>query len=234
MKTFTKEELLAFNEVMLGRGMPVQNDGIGYNKGDFGACTTYYHGISDAQYADLAKRLVKYTVTQLDVDREMMIATANEFAEKSYGQDRSNGISIEIRESDTLLSFRYNETYIETIKAQPSRRWCSEVKHWVVPNNKVISTLLALKEMGADVDNAISYFKENVKELKIKKEIVEYIVSEDCTWMRFKYNKEIIDTVKALPFKKFNPETKSWRIKNEDFNVLVATLEATCEFKNLR
>ena len=95
LNVFTVEELLTMNETMLGRGMPVQEDGVGYNKADYGACVNYYHGLSNAQVADLAKRLVKYSETQLHIDKEMMKETAEYYASLvKDGEDRSNGVSI--------------------------------------------------------------------------------------------------------------------------------------------
>jgi hypothetical protein len=154
---FTKEDLLSFNETMLGRGVPVEVDGVGYNKADFGACDTYYYGLSDAQYADLAKRLVKYCNTQLHIDKALMMATARHLAEIANGADRSDGISINIKEEGTLFSFRYNNLFIKTIKKQPKRQWDRENKNWIIPNGQVIETLESLGKVGADVKNAIEY-----------------------------------------------------------------------------
>lgn len=162
MDTFTKEELLTFNEFLLGRGRPVQQDGIGYNKADFGACRTYYNGLSDSQLADLAKRLVKYSKTQLKVEKEKMEETAKQLSKIASIHNRSNGISIAKLESGTLISFRYNDKYIQVLKKQPIRKYDKETQCWIVPDNKLIDTLLALEKAGADVKNAIDYAKRNI------------------------------------------------------------------------
>ncbi len=159
MEKFTKSELLNFNEMLLGRGAPVQEDGIGYNKADYGACATYYYGLSDAQFADLAKRLVKYSETQLKVCKKAMQETAKELGAKADAKDRSRGISIDVKETSTLISFRYNEQFIDAIKSQPKRQWDAENKKWVVPNENAIDVLKALGKVGADVKNAIEYFE---------------------------------------------------------------------------
>src|SRR6185437_3101424 len=150
------EELLSINELMLGRGVPNQDDGIGYNKADYGACANYFYGLSDAQVADLAKRLVKYSKTQLNLDRQMMMDTAEHYDMKVTGEfDRTEGISINITENGTLISFRYNDTFIETIKRQPKRQYDGESKQWIVPNDRVIPVLNELATVGADVRNAL-------------------------------------------------------------------------------
>lgn len=162
METFTREELLAFNEFLLGRGRPVQQDGIGYNKADFGACRTYYNGLSNSQFADLAKRLVKYSKTQLKVDKEKMEETARELSKIASIHNRSNGISIATKDSGVLISFRYNSKYIEVIKKEPIRKYDKETQCWIVPSHKLIDALEALGKAGADVANAIAYAKTNI------------------------------------------------------------------------
>lgn len=157
MRMFTKKEILAFNEKMLGRGMPTMDDGIGYNKADYGACAIYFYGLSNAQYADLAKRLVKYSKTQLGIDKEEMKTTAEHFASLAGKTDKSNGVSLKITDDGTIISFRYNEVFIDEIKKQPVRKWDRENKKWIIPNSNVIQALIALKSVGADVDNAIEY-----------------------------------------------------------------------------
>lgn len=155
---FLIDELLAMNEYMLSRGMPVQDDGVGYNKADYGVCSNYYYGLSDAQIADLARRLVKYSETQLHIDRELMEETAKYYESLvKDGQDRNNGVSISVMEEETLISFKYNEDFIDVIRKQPKRRWDSESKQWAVPNNHVIKVLKELEKVGADVENAINY-----------------------------------------------------------------------------
>lgn len=163
MELFSKEELLSFNEFLLGRGMPTQDDGIGYNKGDYGACKTYYNGLSNAQYADLAKRLVKYSVTQLNVDREKMKLTAIKLGEIGNTNNRSLGVSVSIVDEETLISFRFNEKFIGVLKNLPVRRYIKEYQCWAVPNYKAVNTLKALGTVGADVENAIAYVESHKK-----------------------------------------------------------------------
>lgn len=158
---YAKEDLIQFNEIMLGRGVPVEQDGIGYNKPDYSVCVNYYYGLSDAQYADLANRLIKYTQTQLKIDKDKMIDTAKYFEKISKGTNKKNGVSIDIRKDETLISFSYNQLFIETIKKQSERRWDSEAKKWIVPNYNIQQTLEELGKVGADVKNALEYASNN-------------------------------------------------------------------------
>lgn len=151
-KLFTKEEIINFNKSMLFSSK-------GYNKADYGACTTYLNGLSDAQLADLTQRLVKYSNTQLNINRDDMAMTADYYNELANRKERSKGVSLDITESGTIISFRYNEKFIKAIKAQPIRRYNKEKQNWTIPNDNAISTLIALEKVGADVKNAIEYIK---------------------------------------------------------------------------
>lgn len=238
-QTFTKEELLNFNEIMLGRGMPVTEDGIGYNKADFGACSTYFYGVSNAQLTDLAKRLVKYCNTQLGVDKEMMKDTFNELAELSKDEDRRDGISIDIRENGTLISFAYNEEFVGVIKAQKRRQYDAETKNWIVPNDTLIDVLRDLGEFGADVDNALSYAMDSeiIVNAVIRKEVgkVEVLtkLDGDYAFLKFKYNQSIVNEIKKIDTKdrQWNTDFKFWLIDKKHYEGLKEKLSNVATFK---
>ena len=120
-RIFSPEELVLINEKMLSRGMPVTDDGVGYNKADYGACSNYYWGMSDAQIADLSKRLVKYCNTQLGLDKEQMKETHNYYMMKVTGEhDRTDGISLNVTEDGTLIIFMVTQKLI--LKSLDNRR----------------------------------------------------------------------------------------------------------------
>lgn len=236
MTNFTPEELLQFNEMMLGRGMPVQEDGIGYNKADYGACSTYYYGLSYAQMADLAKRLVKYCNTQLGVDKDTMKATAEALASIADPKDRNNGISVDIREEGTIISFRYNEDFIEIIKNQPRhlRKYDGDSKSWMVANERLITTLNELSEAGADVENALVYASNHELINTVRK--VEVLTKDngDYTLLKFNYNPTIVDEIKQTVDKKdreWNNDYKFWAIHKDAFVKLADKLADLVVFK---
>lgn len=236
MDMFSKNELLSFNALMLGRGKPVTEDGIGYNKGDFGACFTYFNGLSDAQYADLAKRLIKYCKTQLKVDRDKMENTYQYLIKNIKGsKDRSDGISVEIGEKETLICFRYNEEFIHVVKNLPSRRYNGELKNWVVPNGKIVESLRALEGVGADVTNAIDYIYANAipEDEKETRTIINCESNGEDTTVTFNFNSEIVSAIKSLPKneRKYNPDNKSWTFKTSSLGYLADKLETTAKFK---
>lgn len=233
---FTKEDLLMFNDVLLQRGVPNTKDGIGYNKADYLTCTTYFNGISEAQYADLAKRLVKYSITQLKVDKELMKQTAE--ALQVVG-DRSKGVSIDIREDGTLISFRYNDKYIEEVKKQSDRKWDAESKSWIIPNDSVLDVLYALGSIGADVDNAIEYAKENTVDdvvATIKVVEVKVMSDGDMILLKFDYNKDVIDAVKSIPlqYRQYNSDFKFWAIEKSYFDELKSKVIGVAVFNKVK
>lgn len=236
---FSVDELITMNTYMLGRGMPTQDDGVGYNKADYGACSNYYDGLSDAQIADLAKRLVKYSETQLHIDKQLMKDTAKYYADKVKGDfDRTDGVSVNVTEDGTLISFRYNEVFIETIKAQPKRQFDGESKQWVVPNEQAIQTLQALAEVGADVKNAIEYVKDHplIKDSKPSKVEILTSFGENEVFIKFDYNKDVVSEIKKLDksCRKWNPQHKYWAIRNSHFKALMQALKDIASFKAIR
>lgn len=240
MTQFTKEDLLGFNEMLLGRGMPTQQDGVGYNKADYGACSTYFFGLSDAQLADLAKRLVKYTNTQLKVDKDIMKETASNLAEIANGEDRSNGISVDIKENGTLISFRYNESFIEVIKSQPKRQWDGENKNWIIPNDRLNPILNELMTVGADVKNALLYASshpliQNAKAKPAEKVEILTKLEDDFTLLKFVYNRDVLEVIKNIDIKdrQWNPSFKFWAIKNSHLKELQDSLSQIAVFKQI-
>lgn len=158
-RIFSEIELIDFNEKMLGRGMPIEEDGIGYNKADYGACAIYYYGLSNAQYADLAKRLIKYSKTQLGIDRADMVATESHYKEIAEKEDKKHGISVKVEDGNVMLSFKYNETFINVVRKLPVRSYIKDMKCWSVPINKSVDALIELEKAGADVKNSINYIE---------------------------------------------------------------------------
>lgn len=233
---FNERELLDLNEMMLGRGMPVQEDGVGYNKADYGACERYFKGCSNAQLADLAKRLVKYCNTQLGLDKADMQATHEHFAELAGNYKKEDGISLNITENGTLFSFRYNETFIEIIKRQPRRQWDAENKNWIVPNDLVIPTLNKLYLVGADVDNAMVYAMGNplIYRHAFEPEVeIKAIVEEDHALLKFDYHEEVLSVIRKIDIKErqWNAQHKYWKIEKKHFENFKNEVSAFASFK---
>lgn len=235
-EVFSVDDLLTMNTLMLGRGVPVQDDGIGYNKADYSICSNYYDGLSNAQIADLAKRLVKYSNTQLHIDEELMTKTAKYYQSLVKESDsRDFGVSVNVTEDETLIGFRYNEQFIEVIKAQPRRRFDKDTKQWVVPNENVLDALNSLAEVGADVENAIEYVKshEFIKNPKVNKTDVLMALTDNSVCVKFDYNKDIIEEIKKIDrsARSYNPKHKYWSISKDYIKPLMRSLKDVANFK---
>lgn len=238
-EVFSVDELLTMNAMMLGRGMPTQDDGVGYNKADYGACSKYYEGLSDAQVADLAKRLVKYSNTQLHIDKELMKKTAHHYLMKVTGEfDRKDGVSVSITDVGTLISFSYNEKFIEIIKSERKRQYDADTKQWVVPNDRVIPVLNKLWTVGADVSNALEYASNHEliqKAIENKTDILT-VFGENEVYIKFDYNKDIVEEIKKIDksARKYNPQHKYWAINNSQFKPLMKALKSIANFKAMQ
>lgn len=236
-KILSVDELLKLNEMMVGRGMPNRDDGVGYNKADYSICSTYFYGLSDSQIADLAKRLVKYSNTQLNIDKDIMKNTSEHYNSLADINNKDNGISVDITSNGTLISFRYNPIFIDVIKSQPKRQYDADNKQWIVPNENVVMTLKALKDVGADVDNALEYIGTHslIKSFKTAKETVltKFNNNDNVVFLKFNYNKDIIDEIKRIDKneRKWNAEHKYWTINRSKFDELKKSLNELVEFK---
>ncbi|MGV4321168.1 hypothetical protein [Bacillus mojavensis] len=163
MHHFSEEEMIKFNDMMLKR---IESNRCisGYNNTDRSVCKIFFHGLSYAQLANLAKRLVKYSETQLNVSKESMMETEKYYLEKANIKDWTKGISLNGGDYLTSVSFRYNEQFIEQIKRRPRGQWFwdNNSKQWLIPNENLIITLKSLEKVGADVKNAIEYAKNHI------------------------------------------------------------------------
>ena len=91
MSILSKEELMELNYIMLGKGAPVDIDGVGYNKIDY-AKMAYLCGksnISDNEAYVLSSVLLKYTNTQLSHKADRIKETVQHY-QKAYQNDFTN------------------------------------------------------------------------------------------------------------------------------------------------
>lgn len=236
VKLFSREQLLAFNEKLLGRGMPVQQDGIGYNKADYSACATYYNGLSDGQLTDLAKRLIKYSETQLGIDKEIMKKTYEKLALESNGKDRSVGVSIDVGEKTTSIYFRYNENFINSLKKSKRCKYEKDCKKWSTSNRNIIAVLKMLENVGADVKNAIAYAEKNIDITSISGDssdktidkIIDIIVksNENVALLKFDYDDDILKEIKKIDKTEryWNSKFKFWTINLSHLDNVLSNL----------
>lgn len=228
-------DLLKLNEGMLKREVSTQDRYKGYNRADYSICMNYFNGLSDAQIADLAERLIKYSETQLHVDKQIVINTYEYYKSLVKNVEREDGVNINITEDGTVISFKYNELFINIIKTQPQSQFDSHNKKWIVPNDKVIIVLNSLLDVGADVENAISHAMNSqiIKESKVAKAEVLTKFDGDYVLLKFDYNTSILNEIKKIYHKDrtWNSGYKFWAIKREYLDILKEALTSTVDFR---
>lgn len=241
MVMYSKEDILKFNEQMIGRGVPSQDDGVGYNRADYSICVNCSYGSSDAQVAELAKRLVKYCATQLGAEKEKMQLSHLYFSEKASkkGFVASDGISLGIEERETRLYFRYNPSFVKVISEIIGRKWDKEQKTWIIPNHKLIDCLEKLKEIGADVENAIEESNANVFVKDAGDDKVEILVREDLknnvVFLKIPYDSRLISEIQNIKkeFRAWNNKHKFWTINKDSFEMLKDKISVYAIFKEV-
>lgn len=238
MKTkeiFSEKTLTMLNVKMIGRGAPDEKDDIGYNSPDYAVCRNYFFGLSYSQLADLAERLIKYCDTQLNLDVEKMMETKKYYRKLAKEQSHKEAISVEIGSKESGIYFSYNQDFIEAIKKVnfKKRYFDGKYKCWRVNNFYLLEALQYLKKVGAEVDNAIKYAKENLKldkeefikeentidKFKKEKEkivIKVFEVNRKKIQLSFKYKKEIVEAIRTLFFKNYDGLSKRWTINKKE------------------
>lgn len=227
---FKPEQLTEFNSIMLQGGAPDEINYIGYNKPDFSVCMGYLDVLTDSQLADLSSRLVKYCKTQLHISQSEMVETANYYSSLIGNTQLSQAISIKIRDQYTEIAFDYNWQYVDIIKKARNRKYIADKKSWYVHNSEVLIVLEKLQEIDADCQNAIKYLTENIQLTEQPKEQkpcsiqIKAEQKHDKLILSFPYNTEIINSVKSLINRKYNPDSKSWIIDLTEVNSLITKL----------
>ena len=223
------ERLTEINNMMLGRGAPVERDNFGYNKPDYAVCQFIYYGMSYAQAADVCNRLKKYVSTQLKDISILDLEESEEYYLKLAGYKPA--VTIKYNDDYTALYFRYDPDIVSIIKTANNRKWDSNNKCWLVKNNEVLVILNKLSQI-ADVENAIKYFTskhitaetslDEIKNSNIKISVTE---NGDYLNLKFNYNVNIINAVKACLDRKYNSTDRSWIINKNEVLDLIKRLE---------
>ena len=244
MNIYTQEELVEYNNMMLGRGAPTERDGVGYNRPDYGVCINYFDSLTPSQVLDLAQRLYKYLNTQLSIDKEKLMNTIEYYKKESGGKDPDKAISVQVRGEYTLVAFKYNPDFINVCKKASDRKYLPEEKVWLIHNTEIMSIIDRLEVVGADVTGIKKYLNDNINVKETKKKEKERIIKarekKGKLELKFdfdfsKYDEEdakILNSVKSLIDRKFDAEKKVWVIAKEEVNALIDMLKKA-KVKNL-
>ncbi|MCA1064584.1 DEAD/DEAH box helicase (plasmid) [Rossellomorea sp. AcN35-11] len=256
-KYFRSTDLEKLNSKMIGRGAPDKKDNKGYNQPDFQTLRHYYFGLSNRQLAEVAKRLIKYCGTQLNLDPQLMKQSALYYYQRSQ-REYGEPVSVLIGKKYTALGFTYNQSFIEVIKSTTNHRHYIETnKAWVVHNDELLNVLHALEEEGAIVDYAKKHLymegvlkdytfhqkntpnptqagNKNNKPKKLLKITAEEYDLESIA-IRIPDNTEIKKAIKKLKFPlKINNSDTHWRIAKFEISRLLQRLPNNLEVRELQ
>lgn len=125
----SKQELMDTNLIMLGKGAPIDIDGIGYNKVDYSkmAYLSTKSDLTDSEAYVLSSVLLKYTATQLVHIADEVKATINHY-QKLVKEVKV----VDFNKNSIQLSWNFNQTVSSHIKTMDRSYF-----KWLRPNGGV-------------------------------------------------------------------------------------------------
>lgn len=225
------EKLTEINNIMLGRGAPVDKDDTGYNKPDYSVCCHIFYGMSYAQAADICDRLHKYTKRQLQDISVNDLRESKEYYQKLAGMKPS--ITLQYGKDFTAFYFAYDMDIINIIKSANSRKYNPDTKCWTVSNKEVVLILDKLSAI-ADTDNAKQYFlsqyhlTDNSKPEQKADSKITLTITDNGKYINVKtskYHAGYVNAVKACNDRKYNANDYSWTIIKTDITALIVRLQ---------
>src|SRR5690606_5925996 len=95
-----------------------------------------------------------------------------------------------------------------------------------------------LATVGAEVGNALKYAMshELILEHQVKKVAILTSFHDDKVFIKFDYNKDIVDEIKKLDraVRAWNPQHKYWSINKDHFKPLMTALKDIANFKAIK
>ena len=230
-----RRKLEEINSFMIGRGMPNRVDNMGYNIPDYNKLSSIWNGGNLADLYEISKRLLKYYDTQLvesfDFTKEELEESIEHYKEEMEKVINKPSVTVGFADEYRIgiISFKYNNDFIDVLRKHKFTFDRNE-KCWFGPSNKLVNILEDLKEVGADVDNALLFIQQVQEKfgLSFEQEIEEdeeekteeggpklsvEKVDDEHIRLSFDYDNYLVSEIKALRSKKFDWETKSWTIQ---------------------
>ena len=242
MNYLSKSELIELNDLMLGRGAPIERDNIGYSSYDY---SKVFHLSSETQLTNyeaykLASVLMRYTKTQLVSYRDKIKSTVDFYQNlfKSVKVRQFNNKQVE-------LTWSYSAKVGNFIKENLDRtqyRW-SKPDDWVFTINwSSIDPLISVfKEEEYSVTeieearatlNASPQSDDSVTENSTQSESEETFIINvsrpedtiDTIVLQTEYDRRVVSVFKQTPYMFFNSSQKTWECYIEYANLLYNNL----------
>src|SRR5690606_38344162 len=134
-------------------------------------------------------------------------------------------INFEINNDKTKINLDYDFEAYQEIKKVKDALYDINNDEWIIDSSYLRQLIKILNEMNKDVTDGIKQLRNvtehktyhwNVKEEQIK--TVRIVVKENqkSLSINFDYDPKVLDLIKSLEFRQYNPKNKSWRIQKED------------------
>lgn len=220
MSIMTKQELMNINMTMLGKGSPIDIDGVGYNKIDYSkmAYLSTKSTLTDNEAYVLATALIKYSNTQLTHISDSIKETV------AYYQGIIKEVKVVDFDRDYIrLSWNYNKTVSEHIKTmdrtnfrwlRPDGEWVLEIK-WsylqqlidAFHQNDLGTT--SIQMVWDNLDSLIGDNQSPTQEV-IEIKVTRLPTTIDTLQFSFEYNKQVIDAFKSIPYTTYDKGSNTW------------------------
>ena len=212
---------MELNYIMLGKGAPVDIDGVGYNKIDY-AKMAYLCGksnISDNEAYVLSSVLLKYTNTQLSHKADRIKETVQHY-QKSIKEVKV----IDFNRKTVQLFWNFNRNVSDYIKYQMDRtyfKWLRPEGDWVLEIQwdylqNLIDTFnangLSTTQVQIVWENLDSLLGDKVAE---EPEDIEFTVERpstaiDTLMITCPYNTALVEAFRKIPYMYFDKTSKTW------------------------
>lgn len=237
MSILSKNELMSINLRMLGKGAPIDIDGVGYNKVDYAKMAWLSNNteLTDNEAYVLSTVLLKYTNTQLLHKSKEIKETV-----QHYQRLIKEVKVVDFNRDSVKLMWNFNSKVSEYIKYSMDRthfKWLRPNGEWVlqVEWNYLKPLLDTFTDNGYSTtqvqivwDNLDELLEdkpeEHIESLILKVERPSTLI--DTLMIEIPYQDSIVKAFKRVPFMNFDNSSKTWECYIEYSMVLYKELES--------
>lgn len=237
MSILSKNELMSINLRMLGKGAPIDIDGVGYNKVDYAKMAWLSNNteLTDNEAYVLSTVLLKYTNTQLLHKSKEIKETV-----QHYQRLIKEVKVVDFNRDSVKLMWNFNSKVSEYIKYSMDRthfKWLRPNGEWVlqVEWNYLKPLLDTFTDNGYSTtqvqivwDNLDELLEdkpeEHIESLVLKVERPSTLI--DTLMIEIPYHDSIVKAFKRVPFMNFDNSSKTWECYIEYSMVLYKELES--------
>lgn len=237
MSILSKNELMSINLRMLGKGAPIDIDGVGYNKVDYAKMAWLSNNteLTDNEAYVLSTVLLKYTNTQLLHKSKEIKETV-----QHYQRLIKEVKVVDFNRDSVKLMWNFNSKVSEYIKYSMDRthfKWLRPNGEWVLQVEwdylkPLLDTFIdngySTTQVQIVWDNLDELLEdkpeEHIESLVLKVERPSTLI--DTLMIEIPYHDSIVKAFKRVPFMNFDNSSKTWECYIEYSMVLYKELES--------